>query len=634
MLAPGSHLYDHGVPEFAFVLAERQNLFFVELVEAVRYELSQLGVPSSVSRSGFPPGRDDLVYVVLAPHEFFLLEGYRGMPLPSQAILSRTILICAEQPSMGVFDDNVRLAPLAGAVFDLNRSGVREFARRGFTAGHFQLGYSPLWDRFGLSEERDVDVLFLGCRSPRRGQWLASYADVLWPRATRLVVSDNEQPNAEPSESFLTGSDKLELLARSKVLLNIHQGPDPYFEWLRVVQAIPCGCVVVSEHSEDIAPLRAGIDVELGRPETLALLAERLLDDEAELDRMRRSAYDQLRERIPLRRAVEELAEVGELVAARPLRSAAAPGWRSGRPSLVRRTEPWPRPEPDPVDAVRAAMKALALDRLQAVRAEAARDLAARDVPATQEVRRSLAYGGASPKVSILVTVLDYADLVTNALASAAAGTYAEIELVVVDDGSSDASVDCVAAWIGEHEWVPAILVRHVANRGLGPARNTALELARGELVFVLDADNALFPNGLKKLVEALDRDEGAAFAYGMLQGKLAGEPYSLLNELPWDPERFRRGNYVDAMALLRAQALREAGGYTEDVRFHGAEDYELWCRLAELGHRGVLVPEIVASYRLSSHSMQSLTNLSVDVIESLLAERYPRTKGIVWPAA
>lgn len=81
-------------------------------------------------------------------------------------------------------------------------------------------------------------------------------------------------------------------------------------------------------------------------------------------------------------------------------------------------------------------------------------------------------------------------------------------------------------------------------------------------------------------------------------------------------------------MALIRADELRGLGGYTCDLRLHGAEDYDLWCRLAEHGRHAVFVPEIVASYRLAAHSMQWLSNVSVDVLESVLAERYPRVKA------
>ena len=141
-----------------------------------------------------------------------------------------------------------------------------------------------------------------------------------------------------------------------------------------------------------------------------------------------------------------------------------------------------------------------------------------------------------------------------------------------------------------------------------------------------------MYPHGLERLVAALDADRGAAFAYGIHQRFTSAGPTDLMNMWPWEPERLRAGNYIDAMALVRAPILRGIGGYTTDQRMHGWEDYDLWCHLAELGERGVFVPEIVARYRSARHSMLSVTNLSGTMAYSVLAERYPRLMGSVLP--
>ena len=178
--------------------------------------------------------------------------------------------------------------------------------------------------------------------------------------------------------------------------------------------------------------------------------------------------------------------------------------------------------------------------------------------------------------------------------------------------------------WIRNNSRIPSVLLRHATNRGLPEARNTALAFARGEFVFILDADNRLYPHGLERLVSALEADPGAAFAYGLHQRFTSTGPAGLMNLWPWEPERLRAGNYIDAMALIRAAVLRRVGGYTTDQRLHGWEDYDLWCGLAELAERGVFVPEVVARYRSARHSMLSMTNLSGNMAYSVLAERYP----------
>jgi hypothetical protein len=85
-------------------------------------------------------------------------------------------------------------------------------------------------------------------------------------------------------------------------------------------------------------------------------------------------------------------------------------------------------------------------------------------------------------------------------------------------------------------------------------------------------------------------------------------------------------------MALWRREALVALGGYTRDRRLHGWEDYDLWCRSAERGRSGAFVPEILARYRVSGHSMLSLTDISNRIAVSLLVERYPTLMAGVEP--
>jgi hypothetical protein len=138
----------------------------------------------------------------------------------------------------------------------------------------------------------------------------------------------------------------------------------------------------------------------------------------------------------------------------------------------------------------------------------------------------------------------------------------------------------------------------------------------------------------LGKLVSALEDDDGASFSYGMISCFGDDGYQGLLSQFPWLPLRLRRGNYIDAMALFRAEALRALDGYTSDRRLYGWEDYDLYCRLAERGDSAAFVHEIVASYRVSSTSMLSLTNVSTRAAFAALGERCPNLmRGIALPS-
>ncbi|HEY3407788.1 MAG TPA: glycosyltransferase [Propionicimonas sp.] len=110
------------------------------------------------------------------------------------------------------------------------------------------------------------------------------------------------------------------------------------------------------------------------------------------------------------------------------------------------------------------------------------------------------------PLVSVLVPVLDVAALLPRCLDSLLAQTHRPLEIIVVNDGSADASSDVVERYAARHPEVRAI---HQEHRGLGPARNAALAVAEGEYVAMVDADDWVEPGFLADTVR-LARETGA----------------------------------------------------------------------------------------------------------------------------
>jgi glycosyltransferase involved in cell wall biosynthesis len=258
--------------------------------------------------------------------------------------------------------------------------------------------------------------------------------------------------------------------------------------------------------------------------------------------------------------------------------------------------------------------------------------------PLVERVAETRAWGARrDAQITSITALYNYANLIGEALDSLAANDCAEVEAVIVDDGSSDGSAEAVREWMAGHEDVAMLLVRHPINRGLGAARNTAADFARGRYCFVLDADNILYPRCLERLVAALEEDPEATFAYPILEAfgmvdsyvEVGGSP--LVSYFGWEPGRLRFANYIDALSMIRSDRLRELGGYTTDRRLHGWEDYDLWCRIVERGGHGRQVPEILARYRVSPTSMRSLTNLSEADAMTALIERNPKLmEGVI----
>ena len=223
----------------------------------------------------------------------------------------------------------------------------------------------------------------------------------------------------------------------------------------------------------------------------------------------------------------------------------------------------------------------------------------------------------------MVVTVYNYAEYVGEALSSVARSEHDAYELLVVDDCSTHASLEVVERTLEAHPWVPAKLIAHGRNRGLARARNAGVAAARGGYVFMLDADNAVYPHALSRLSAALDAHPEVSFAYGIIERFNDNGPFGLMSYLGWDPARLAWGNYIDAMAMLRRQAILDAGGYTSEAELHGWEDFALWSALAQAGQRGLLVEEILARYRAGFFSMIAVTNVDTAAAWTTLMRRY-----------
>ena len=238
------------------------------------------------------------------------------------------------------------------------------------------------------------------------------------------------------------------------------------------------------------------------------------------------------------------------------------------------------------------------------------------------------------PLSAVVVSLYNYADRITEALQSVRTQTQQRLELIVVDDASTDDGTAVVESWIdaclsaGGHPLVRVLLLRHAKNVGLATARNTALAHSEAPWCFVLDADNALFPDAVAGCLALADAgDPQLAVVHPLLAVEAEpGRPdehRSLVRPQSWQRERLRFENHVDAMALVRRSAWERVGGYTHIEG--GWEDYDFWCKLAGAGYHGLQCPRILAVYRSHADSMSHrATNRSWHALSRTLQQRHP----------
>ena len=205
--------------------------------------------------------------------------------------------------------------------------------------------------------------------------------------------------------------------------------------------------------------------------------------------------------------------------------------------------------------------------------------------------------------VSVIISLFNYENTIIQTLESLKFQTLRHNEIVIVDDCSTDSGLDLAKQWADENKdyFNSIAILQNKANQGLAITRNNAVSAAKGMYLFVLDADNILFNNCLDAHKYALENSPDYSFAYSLLER--FGDECSIMNTLPWDKDILAKMNYIDAMTLIRRKDILAAGGYSK-LGVMGWEDYELWLKFAELGMKGINLPNIYCKYRVHTSSM------------------------------
>ncbi len=205
------------------------------------------------------------------------------------------------------------------------------------------------------------------------------------------------------------------------------------------------------------------------------------------------------------------------------------------------------------------------------------------------------AASGARPLVSVIIPAYNAAPFIRAALRSVAAQTYRNLEVIVVDDGSTDDTCEQVLGCD------PTITLVRQPNGGAAVARNTGIERSHGAYVAFLDADDVWLPRKVERLVDALERRPGVAAAYHGYAaideaGMVIGQPVI----------RTHNGDFLEAMllsclfgppmAMIRRACLDRIGLFDPALRL--GQDWDLFLRMALAGCQFHGVPEVLVHCR------------------------------------
>lgn len=209
-----------------------------------------------------------------------------------------------------------------------------------------------------------------------------------------------------------------------------------------------------------------------------------------------------------------------------------------------------------------------------------------------------------TPSVSVLLPVYNAVRFLDGCLQSLAEQTLDDFEIVAVDDGSTDGSAEILDQWRRRE---PRLRVLTQAHGGLITALNHGLGVCRAELVARMDADDESLPERLKLQRRAFDQDSRLDVASCQVRHFADDGPVGkglriyerwlngLVSHEDVLRERFIESPLPHPSAMVRRSVLLAAGGYRERG---WPEDYDLWLRLAEAGHRFVKVPRELVRWR------------------------------------
>lgn len=215
--------------------------------------------------------------------------------------------------------------------------------------------------------------------------------------------------------------------------------------------------------------------------------------------------------------------------------------------------------------------------------------------------------------VSIVIASFQYGRFLAEAIESALAQTI-PVEIIVVDDGSTDESLEVARRY-------PVKTVT-LDRGGVCRVRNRGAELATGRYLLFLDADDRLPSDYAERCLARLEA-AGKKVAYVYTPMDRFGAETGRFASRPFDARALLRGNFVHVSALVHRDVFLQAGGFDPALR-SGYEDYDLWLRLLDRGYEGVLLGDVALQYRRHASSRNSLSESQLRLLRRQLILRYP----------
>jgi glycosyltransferase involved in cell wall biosynthesis len=222
-----------------------------------------------------------------------------------------------------------------------------------------------------------------------------------------------------------------------------------------------------------------------------------------------------------------------------------------------------------------------------------------------------------SYKVSVIVPCFNHGEFLPEAVESVTALQRDDVELIVVDDGSTDERTR------KEMDALPERGIKTIRqeNKGLAAARNVGIAIAKGEYILPLDADNSLRSGYFEHGIRILDSKPKVGVVYG--DAEFIGMGKGRWRVGSFERDRLLQWNYIDACAMYRRSIWEQNHGYDGTMPVQGLEDWDFWLGALEHGWEFAYVPEVLFDYRKAEQSMVTRTQGFIPQVEAFVATKH-----------
>lgn len=229
-----------------------------------------------------------------------------------------------------------------------------------------------------------------------------------------------------------------------------------------------------------------------------------------------------------------------------------------------------------------------------------------------------------NPRISVIIPSYNQAEFLEDAIESAYNQTKPAHEIIIVDDGSTDNSLEIAVRYMFQK--FPGIEspVKVIAqtNKGLPSARNTAIMAATGDYILPLDADDMMKENAIQEFTNNILRFPNSDILAPSF------ECFGLKNENiilgPFGLEDLKTANRLGYFSVIKKNALLECGGYNPKMRW-GFEDWDLWFEMFKRGKNFLVIQDILMRYRIKENSMLTESNKHSDELIGQIRRNHPQ---------